>query len=85
LYISTKMDAMVRKRSSALLQVNTADLRANISDTVNRVAYGHERVVLTRRGRPLVALVPIADLEALEDAARRIRSRTVVRARGSRG
>jgi prevent-host-death family protein len=37
---------------------------------VNRVAYGKERVIITRHGKQLVALVPIEDvrlLEALED------------------
>jgi prevent-host-death family protein len=51
--------------------VNTADLRANCTDTVNRVAYGHERVVLRRRGKAIAAVVPMEDferLEALEDA-----------------
>jgi hypothetical protein len=39
---------------------------------ISRVAYGHERVVLERYGRDLIALVPLEDLkllEALEDRA----------------
>jgi prevent-host-death family protein len=47
-----------------------AKLRASV-DTVNRVSYGGERVVLTRHGRRVAAVVPIEDLElleALEDA-----------------
>ena len=36
------------------------------STTVNRVAFGGERVVLTRHGRRVAAVVPIADLELLE-------------------
>jgi prevent-host-death family protein len=59
---------MPQRRPQPLLRLNTADLRAHISDTVNRVAYGRERVLLTRRGRPLVALVSLADLEFLERA-----------------
>jgi prevent-host-death family protein len=34
---------------------------------VNRVAFGGERVVLTRHGRRVAAVVPIEDLELLED------------------
>ena len=52
-------------------QVRTSDLRANCTDTVNRVAYGHERVLLSRRGKTIAAVVPMEDLErldALEDA-----------------
>ncbi|WP_149182960.1 type II toxin-antitoxin system Phd/YefM family antitoxin [Streptomyces sp. TRM49041] len=35
---------------------------------INRVVYGGERVVVTRHGKPLVALVSAADLERLEAA-----------------
>jgi prevent-host-death family protein len=40
--------------------------REGLAEIVNRVAYGHERVVLGRRGRALVALIPAEDLELLE-------------------
>ena len=33
---------------------------------INRSAYGKERVVLTRRGKGVVAMVPIEDLKFLE-------------------
>jgi prevent-host-death family protein len=32
---------------------------------MNRAAYGKEQVILTRRGRPFVALVPLEDIELL--------------------
>lgn len=35
-------------------------------DTLNRVAYGKERIILTRHGRPIAALVPLDDLERLD-------------------
>jgi prevent-host-death family protein len=41
-------------------------------DTLNRAAYGKERIILTRRGKPLAAIVPLEDLElldAMENAA----------------
>lgn len=50
----------------AYQQVSTANLRAHCTDTVNRAAYGHERVILSRRGKPVAAVVPIEDLERLE-------------------
>ena len=40
--------------------------RDTFGDTLNRVAYGKERIVLTRRGKPIAALVPLADLERLD-------------------
>lgn len=43
-----------------------AAARDEFSETLNRVAYGGERVVISRRGKKLAAVVPIADLELLE-------------------
>ena len=48
-----------------------SETRGDFSSTINRVAYGGERVVLTRHGRRVAAVVPVRDLElleALEDA-----------------
>ncbi len=47
-------------------QVPITDARDDLAEVVNRVSYRGERIVLTRRGKRLVALVPIADLELLE-------------------
>jgi prevent-host-death family protein len=44
--------------------------RTTFSDLINRVAYGRERIVVTRRGHEVVAVVPVEDvalLELLED------------------
>ena len=43
-----------------------SEARESFSTTVNRVAFGHERVVLTRHGRRVAAVVAIEDLELLE-------------------
>lgn len=43
-----------------------SEARESFSTTVNRVAFGGERVVLTRHGRRVAAVVPIGDLELLE-------------------
>ncbi|WP_375430003.1 type II toxin-antitoxin system Phd/YefM family antitoxin [uncultured Friedmanniella sp.] len=48
-------------------EIPVTEARAQFSELVNRVGYGRERIVLTRHGRPLVALVPAADLERLEE------------------
>jgi len=41
-------------------------LRTHFADTVSRVAYGGERIILSRNGRDVAALVPVVDLAALE-------------------
>lgn len=46
--------------------VSTADARKNFADIVNKVAYGKEPIVLTRRGQKIVALVSIDELELLQ-------------------
>ena len=46
--------------------MSTVELRENLSDAVNRAAFGKERVVLTRRGRKLAGIVPYEDVELLE-------------------
>lgn len=43
-----------------------SEARESFSTTVNRVAFGRERVVLTRHGKRVAAVVPIEDLELLE-------------------
>lgn len=48
-----------------------SDARQNLAELCNRVAYGGERLLIARRGKPRVALVSVEDLEmleALEDA-----------------
>ena len=41
-------------------EVPVTEARAEFSELINRVAYGGEPVVITRHGKPLVALVPAA-------------------------
>jgi prevent-host-death family protein len=48
-------------------QVNTVQARAQFSEIINRAAFGKERVTLTRRGKEIVAVVPIEDVKLLED------------------
>ncbi|MFI0980358.1 type II toxin-antitoxin system Phd/YefM family antitoxin [Streptomyces sp. NPDC021093] len=47
-------------------EIPVTQARAELADLINRVVYGGERVVVTRHGKPLVALVSAADLERLE-------------------
>ncbi len=52
--------------------VSISAARDQLAELVNKVSYGRERVSLTRRGRPVAALISAEDLallESLEDAA----------------
>jgi len=47
-----------------------SQLRGSLSDAVNRVAYGDERIMIERRGQNVAALVSVRDLallQAIED------------------
>ncbi|MER7895188.1 type II toxin-antitoxin system Phd/YefM family antitoxin [Streptomyces sp. NPDC096046] len=47
-------------------EIPVTQARAELADLINRVVYGGERVVVTRHGKPLVALVSADDLRRLE-------------------
>ncbi|MFF4585917.1 type II toxin-antitoxin system Phd/YefM family antitoxin [Streptomyces sp. NPDC001388] len=51
-------------------EIPVTQARAELADLINRVVYGGERVVVTRHGKPLVALVSAADLERLDELDR---------------
>ncbi|MCL4302825.1 MAG: type II toxin-antitoxin system Phd/YefM family antitoxin [Anaerolineae bacterium] len=47
-------------------QVSIGQVKRDISDLVNRVAYRGERIVLTSRGKPKAVLVSVEDYERLK-------------------
>lgn len=49
--------------------MSTVEARENFSDMINKAAYGSQEVVLTRRGKPLVAVVSLEELSALKAKA----------------
>lgn len=51
-------------RNMTPMEVSKA--RKELSDTLNRVAYRGERIVLRRRGKNVAAIVPLADLKLIE-------------------
>ena len=57
---------MTHKRLQRLIEVRVSDARRDLSEHINRVAYGNERIVFTRHGKGVVALVSIADAELLQ-------------------
>ena len=47
--------------------ITTVKAREAFSEVLNRSAFGKERIILTRRGKGIVAVVPMEDLQFLED------------------
>ena len=52
--------------------VTTVKARESFSEVINRSAYGKERIVLTRRGKEIAAVVPVEDLKLLEKLEARL-------------
>lgn len=46
--------------------ITTKELRAGLAEILNRVAYGGDQVVVTRHGKPFVAIVATYDLQACQ-------------------
>jgi prevent-host-death family protein len=55
--------------------MDATSARDEFADLLNRAAYGKERVILTRRGRELAAVVPIEDVRLLEELEARLELR----------
>ena len=46
--------------------VSAEEARNQFAEILNKVAYGHERTIVTRRGKRVAAIVSIEDFELLE-------------------
>jgi prevent-host-death family protein len=53
------------------IQTTSRTLRENWGAYIDHIAATGDRVLVTRHGREQIALVPVADLRALEDAEQR--------------
>jgi prevent-host-death family protein len=76
LEVSTAMSQPTRT------EIPASEVRGQISDVISRVAFGRERVIVSRNGKPQAAIIPIADLDLLEalDRQREARHRRASRA-----
>ena len=52
--------------------ISLAELRAQLGEMVSRVSYKHDRVVITKHGKPVAALISADDLEFFERLEDRI-------------
>ena len=49
-----------------MAKISVSEAREDFSEVVNQVCYSGERMILHRRGKDLVAIVTVSDLEMLE-------------------
>ena len=49
-----------------MVRIAAGDLRKDVAEVLNKVAYGHERVIVHRRGKDAVAIISLEDLALLE-------------------
>jgi prevent-host-death family protein len=50
--------------------VSIGQMKRDLSELINRVSFGDERVILTSRGKPKAVIVSIQDLERLKQTDR---------------
>lgn len=65
---------------NAVTAISVADARSDLAELLNRVAYGKERLVITRHGRELAAIVPVEDLKLATRLRRFVARKDVARA-----
>jgi prevent-host-death family protein len=53
-------------------KIASSTARSEFADIVNRAAYAGERIIVHRRKKPVAAVVPLSDLELLEQLEDRI-------------
>lgn len=52
--------------------ISTVEARNQFSSLINRVAFGKEHMVLTRRGQKVAAMIPLEDLRLFERLLERL-------------
>jgi prevent-host-death family protein len=67
------------------MDIGIAEFRNNMADPINRAIYAGERVILTRDGKPTVALVSMDDLNLLEELENRADLKAALKARKEKG
>ncbi len=55
-----------------MTEITAKEARQKFSDVINRAEYGGERVAITRRGKRIVYVVPVRDVELLEELETRV-------------
>lgn len=68
-----------------MITITAVRARAKFSDVVTKAAFEKERIVLTRNGKELVAVVPIEDVLLLEEMENRADVRAARKALHEKG
>ena len=55
--------------------LTTVEARDNFAELIDRAALSAERIVITRHGEPMAALISLEDLELVEEIERRLERR----------
>jgi prevent-host-death family protein len=63
--IRTSRRPVILDRLDAI-RLSVAEARTQLADVLSKVEYRYDRFVITRHGKPVAAIVPVMDLEALE-------------------
>lgn len=50
-----------------MTMISVSRMKDTLSDILNRVAYGKERIVISSHGKPKAAMISVDDLELLEE------------------
>jgi len=67
------------------MEIGVTEVRDNLAEIINRVAYGGERVVLRRRRKGVAAVVSMEDLELLQALEDRSDLAAALKARQEKG
>ena len=46
---------------------STVDLRTKLSEVLGRVNHGHERIIVTKSGKPVAGIIPYDELLAIQE------------------
>jgi prevent-host-death family protein len=68
-----------------VVNANVVDVRNTLSDFLNRASYRGERIIIERRGKPVAALVPLSDVERLEELENQADLKAAKKARKEKG
>jgi prevent-host-death family protein len=60
-------------------RVSVMEARKTFSETINRVAFGKERIILERRGKDVAVLVSVEDFKLLDELEDRLDAEEVRR------
>lgn len=67
------------------MEMNMVDVRDNLAEVINRVAYAGERVILRRHSKNVAAIVSMEDLQLLDALEDRADVKAALRARKEKG